>query len=204
MTERKERGRLIVFEGYDGVGKSTLVEQLTCRLRRMGLPCEHMAFPERQTGSLGQAIYDLHHKIIENDKVNPTSLQLLHIAAHIDAIEGRILPTLSTGTWIVLDRFWWSTLAYGAASGVPGHSLREMIRLEKFHWGPVSPDVLFLVEREIDTPDDDEKSKNQILREYRDLANREQCSTRVVTLYNNSTIEDAIDTVWKVIAPIAW
>lgn len=101
--ERRERGRLIVFEGADKVGKSTLVKKLTCRLGESGVPYEHLAFPGKQKGTLGKLVYDLHHDevpgLVHKD-VNPTSLQVLHIAAHIDAIERQILPALSDGTWI--------------------------------------------------------------------------------------------------------
>ena len=204
MTERQERGRLIVFEGADGVGKSTLVEQLTSRLREAGVPCEHLAFPGKQPGTLGHLVYNLHHddSRLALNNVDPTSLQVLHIAAHIDAIEGRILPALRAGTWIILDRFWWSTWVYGAAKEVPERSLKAMIRLERLHWGQTNPDVLFLVERESGKPEYGEEFQKQIVEGYRELANREQFSSRVVTLQNDSSVEDTLDSVWKVIAPI--
>ena len=205
MTEQPAQGKLIVFEGPDGVGKSTLAEQLTVRLREAGVPCEHLAFPGRQPGSLGSLVYDLHHDAhgLGLGEVNPTSLQLLHIAAHVDAIEGHILPALRTGAWIVLDRFWWSTWVYGAASGVSERSLETMIELERLHWGQVKPDVLFLVERESGTPGDGDVLQGQILEGYRELANREQLHSRVVTLHNCSSVEDALDAAWEAVTPIA-
>ena len=205
MTKPPTRGRLIVFEGPDRVGKSTLVEQLTSRLRKEGVTCEHSAFPGNQPGTLGHYVYDLHHKDSKLilDDVDPTSLQVLHIAAHIDAIEGRILPALRAGTWIVLDRFWWSTWVYGAAKNVPERSLKAMISLEKLHWGQTKPDVLFLVERESDTPEYGEEFQGQIVEGYRELANRERFGSRVVTLQNESPIEDALDAVWEEIAPFS-
>ena len=165
MTEQQARGRLIVLEGPDGVGKSTIAEQLTTRLHKAGVPCEHMSFPGRKPRSLGRFVYDLHHNAagLGLDEVNATSLQLLHIAAHVDAIEGRILPALRTGSWIILERFWWSTWVYGTALGVPERSLKAMIRLERIHWGQVKPDVLFLVERKRVTPIGGEGSQGQII-----------------------------------------
>ena len=96
MTERPAQGRLIVFEGLDGVGKSTLAQHLTSRLREVGIPCRFLAFPGRESGTLGRLVYDLHHDAprLGVSDVNSTSLQVLHIAAHIDAIEGEILPAL--------------------------------------------------------------------------------------------------------------
>ena len=205
MTERPAQGRLIVFEGLDGVGKSTLAEHLTSRLREVGIPCRFLAFPGRESGTLGRLVYDLHHDAprLGVSDVNSTSLQVLHIAAHIDAIEGEILPALLAGTWIVLDRFWWSTWAYGATFGVPESSLEAMIRLEQLHWGHVEPDALFLVERDGGTPNDSEGFREQVLGRYRELADQEQRDGRVVTLRNDSSIEDALGALWNAITPLA-
>ena len=198
MTEQRAQGILIVFEGPNGVGKSTLAGKLTDRLRKTGVPCKYVAFPGRQPGSLGRLVYDLHHDTpgFGLNEFSPTSLQMLHIAAHVDAIEGDILPALRAGTWVVLDRFWWSTWVYGAAFGVPKRSLEAMIELEQLHWGQIKPHVLFLVKRDGGTSDDRQGLKDQIFERYRELADREQFHSRVVPLDNDSSVEDALDAVW--------
>ena len=197
MTEQRAQGMLIVFEGPDGVGKSTLAGKLTDRLRETGVPCEHVAFPGKRPGSLGRLVYELHHDAPKFclDEFSPTSLQMLHIAAHVDAIEGEILPALRAGTWVVLDRFWWSTWVYGAALGVPKRSLEAMIELEQLHWGQFRPDVLFVVKRD-GTPDERQGLKEQMYWRYRELADRDQFQARVVPLNNDSSVEDALDAVW--------
>ena len=205
MTELPVQGRLIVLEGPDGVGKSTLAEHFTSRLHEAGVPCEYLAFPGRQLGSLGRLVYDLHHNApgYGLGEVNPTSLQVLHIAAHIEAIEVHILPALRRGIWVVLDRYWWSTWVYGADFGVSERSLEVMIELEKLHWGSVKPDLLILVERDDETEDDSEKLHAQILKGYRELASKEQQCLRVAILNNESTLEDALNEMWDLVDPIS-
>ena len=132
MTKRPAIGKLIVFEGNDGVGKTTLAQQLAARLRDSGVSCEYLSFPGKDLGSLGRLVYELHHdrsgQIVTD--INPTSLQVMHVAAHIEAIENSILPALKAGRWIVLDRFWWSTWVYGMALGIAERSLKAMLHLE--------------------------------------------------------------------------
>ena len=117
MSERASKGRLIVFEGPDGVGKSTLSLALADRLKAMGLPCQHLSFPGKDVGTVGRLVYDVHHDPVQYgiQEITAASLQALHIAAHLDAIERRILPDLNEGHWVILDRFWWSPGSMGVS-----------------------------------------------------------------------------------------
>ena len=58
----EQRGNLYVFEGPDGVGKSTLSKWFAKRLRGSGRRCHLMAFPGKEAGTLGKLIYAIHHK----------------------------------------------------------------------------------------------------------------------------------------------
>ncbi len=104
------RGNLFVFEGPDGVGKTTLAQALADHLGAENLPHKLLAFPGREAGSLGHHVYQIHHQpqTYQIERIHPASLQVLHLAAHIDAIEQHIRPVLETGRHIILDRFWWS------------------------------------------------------------------------------------------------
>jgi len=187
-----------VFEGPDGVGKTTLAQHLATRFSREGVNCEYLAFPGKQPGSLGHLVYELHHNArgLGVDDINPTSLQVLHIAAHLNAIEERILPALKAGRWIILDRFWWSTWVYGAALGVAEGSLRAMIRLERLHWRRVKPAVVFLVEREAAISEQNDEVGKAVVVGYRQLADQEQHRSPVRTIHNESSLEDALNEVW--------
>jgi hypothetical protein len=103
--------------------------------------------------------------------LHPASLQTLHIAAHIDAIERRIRPKLDKGIWIILDRFWWSTWAYGTVAGVPRQSLEAMVALELAHWGSIQPDAIILVRRQNPIDRDGPVGEHQrLLAAYLELA----------------------------------
>jgi hypothetical protein len=143
-------GKLLVFEGTDGVGKTTLVGAVHDAVLNLGVRCERFAFPGAEDGTVGRLVYELHHTPDAHGvaSITPASLQALHVAAHVDAIDTSILPALSSGAYVLLDRFWWSTWAYGLAAGVPAEALRSLIRFERFHWGAVRPTaILHLVRR---------------------------------------------------------
>ena len=142
-------GKLFVFEGPDGVGKSTLAQWFTTHLENCGNRCTLLSFPGKEVGTLGRHIYELHHDPgkFGIDKLSEASLQLLHVAAHIDVIENRIKPLLFGGSTVVLDRFWWSTFVYGLVGGVPRPVLDGMIAIERSVWHPVRPERLFVISR---------------------------------------------------------
>src|SRR5690554_2300912 len=86
------RGNLFVFEGVDQVGKSTIIKEVEMQLNDLGLSCSSYSFPGKTEGTLGALVYDLHHN---EDKylsgpLDPSSLQMLHVAAHIDTINNKI------------------------------------------------------------------------------------------------------------------
>ncbi len=144
----KMKGRLIVFEGPDGVGKTTLAHRLVEYLTSRGRKVIYASSPGCETRGLGRLVYDLHKDNEQFVSTDPTSLQMLHVAAHIDSLNRKILPSLKDGNVVVMDRFWWSTLAYGYAFGAKPQSLNLMMEIEKLHWNGRSPDILFYVDSE--------------------------------------------------------
>ena len=144
-----ETGRLVVFEGPDGVGKSDLAARFHTWLEENGFTADLLSFPGKEEGTLGKLVHELHSNPARFAVISltATSLQALHIAAHLDAIERRIIPSLKLGRTVVLDRFWWSTHVYGIASALDREVLGRMIETEKAAWGVTKPAVLFLIDR---------------------------------------------------------
>lgn len=179
------RGKLIVFEGPDAVGKSTLIRHLGKLLEQKQIPNEILSFPGDRPGTIGKLVYDLHHtpQKFGIEHVSPIGLQALHIAAHLDAINDKILPAIDSGTWVVLDRFWWSTWVYGRAAGIDPRVLDSLISPEKLQWGQVTPSVVFLIQRAEpfgDKPQDKEFATLSAL--YRTLAISEAVNHEIVTI----------------------
>lgn len=187
--------RLFVFEGPDGVGKSTVIGEVEKRLHRAGERCTRLAFPGKEPGTLGLHIYDVHHQPghFGVRSMSPLSLQLLHVAAHVDAIERRILPVLQQGGIVLLDRYWWSTWVYGMADGLPIAQLESMIAIEKLVWQGVIPTALFLLNRSSTTVN------SAIAMAYRELTEQECGKYPVAALANDAGIDVITDVITDVI-----
>lgn len=198
-----KRGKLFVLEGPDGVGKSTLAHMLVEYLNVRDMGCDLVAFPGRAVGTLGQHIYTLHHDParfgVQN--IHPTSLQVLHVAAHIDTLERCIRPALEEGRSVVLDRFWWSMLVYGKVYGANLQVLEIMLQAELAHWSKLVPDAVFLLKRSAslrshDTPD----TWSALSAAYDDLARLQGQQCPVHVIHNEQSIETTLAHMLKKIS----
>jgi thymidylate kinase len=140
----------VVFEGVDGVGKSTLAKRLEqyCRQGFPQVPISSGAFPGVEPGTLGEWVYRLHHAEITGlspVSIAPPALQLLHVAAHVDGIYSWIAPALRQGL-VILDRYWWSTYAYARVNLSPNDAW-ALVAAEQPFWQPLPPPIVFYVTR---------------------------------------------------------
>lgn len=193
-------GKLIVFEGADEVGKTTLVSMLAEHLRSKGTPCKIAGFPGNHLGTLGRHIYELHHDPtrFHVNRVNPTSLQVLHVAAHIDTIEQEIAPALKDNQVVILDRFWWSSWIYGVANQANKRSLKAAIRAEAIHWDRIKPWRLFLVTCNSPFEEQADIVKWKRIDElYKEFASHEKVNYPVTIVRNESTPEQAFSRIQK-------
>jgi len=188
------QGRLYVFEGADGVGKSELSRRFADALTSRGVRCEHLAFPGNAPGTLGHHVYRLHHDAAQFEvrSVTPTAVQLLHIAAHVDAIEAKILPLLRQGTAVVLDRYWWSTFVYGLAGGAPRPVVETMIQVEVAAWQRVLPTIAFLIRREAPLRSEPPELWTRWRDLYDELASAEIANHPVHVVDNERSLDDAL------------
>src|SRR2546430_2362975 len=78
-------GKLLILEGPDGSGKTTLAGAIVSALQLQGTDVRAEAFPGNAAGSLGQLVYRMHHD--GGFQLGPNALQALHVAAHVDTLE---------------------------------------------------------------------------------------------------------------------
>lgn len=125
MTARAGgRGRLITLEGGEGGGKSTQCKLLIPWLREQGIDALATREPGGSPGA--ERIREL---LVTGaaDRWAPLTETLLHYAARQDHIQRVIEPALVSGSWVVCDRFFDSTLAYqGYGHGVPLHLIETL------------------------------------------------------------------------------
>lgn len=193
------RGYLFAFEGPDGVGKTSIAGQVAERLNDEGTtPVGLLAFPGNEAGTLGHFVYRLHHDRASMGirGVAPAGLHLLHLAAHVDAIQSVILPRLRAGHIVLLDRFWWSLVVYGQQLGVERALIDSMIAVEKLCWHDVTPACLFLIRRPTALCEQKDSAIFESLANgYESLAVHEQSQYPVLTVNNAGTLQAAVDTV---------
>lgn len=106
---RMKKGSLVVIEGLDGTGKSTLADAVAEHVH--GLTVIHSP---SGGGAIGEAVYQITE---ENRTMLPFTRQFLHLAAHTEAYEHDIIPALGQGG-VLMDRNWCSAFAYGMAGGL--------------------------------------------------------------------------------------
>jgi thymidylate kinase len=144
--------KFVVFEGVDGSGKTTLARSLAkyYSIIAPSTPLYANAFPGFTPGTLGEWVYRLHHnKAIEAPSptsIAPPALQLLHVAAHIDAIIAHIAPTFREGGCVILDRYWWSTYSYSRMF-LPAEQVWPLVNAERIFLEPLPQPTIFYLSR---------------------------------------------------------
>ena len=110
------QGRFISFEGTEGVGKTTAIEQLCARLQALGI--DYLRTREPGGSPFAERLREI--LLDPNTAINDDTELLLMFAARCDHMQQVILPALQRGTWVICDRFTDSTVAYqgfGRADG---------------------------------------------------------------------------------------
>ncbi|HEY6238928.1 MAG TPA: dTMP kinase [Thermoplasmata archaeon] len=138
MTETKrtaphgQAGRLIVFEGLDGSGKSTQARLLVKWLASQG----YRVFSTEWNSS------DMVSEVIRRGKkknlLTPTTFSLLHAVDFADRFERQIAPPLRAGYIVVCDRYAYTAFVRDAARGCDPDWVRNL-----YSFAPLPDKVLY-------------------------------------------------------------
>ncbi|AMQ90711.1 dTMP kinase [Marinobacter sp. LQ44] len=140
------RGRFITFEGTEGVGKSTQLENAANTLKQLGI--DFIVTREPGGTPMAENIRELLLSPRE-EPVHETTELLLMFAARAQHLHNRILPALDKGQWVLCDRFTDATFAYqGGGRGVPAE---RIALLETLVQGDVRPDHVILLDAPVET-----------------------------------------------------
>lgn len=141
MVTAMARGKFVTVEGGEGVGKSTNIEFICELIRRRG----HDVVETREPGGTPLAERIREMLLEHGDEHLPDETELLlFFAARALHLHNLIRPALSSGTWVVCDRFTDATRAYqGSGRGL---DLSRIEWLAEWVHGDLNPDLTILLD----------------------------------------------------------
>ncbi|MFB3145038.1 MAG: dTMP kinase [Candidatus Methylomirabilales bacterium] len=137
MGKQLKKGVLIAFEGIDGAGKTTQAILVRNWLTDKGY--DVIVFKEPTKGSWGQKIREIvnygRHGISPRDELE------LFVNDRKENVEQNIRPALEARKLVLMDRYYFSTIAYQGARGIDPDDIRQIN--EKF---APTPDLVLLLD----------------------------------------------------------
>src|ERR1700691_1531554 len=133
-------GRLITIEGLDGAGKSTLASALAQAIEERGVRVELL----REPG--GVVLSERIRELVKDPalQIGARAEALLYAPAGAELVHERVGPLLEDGSWVLLDRFVDSSLAYQGAGRDLG--VEQVRAITLFASGGLAPDRTLLLE----------------------------------------------------------
>jgi dTMP kinase len=135
-----QRGKFITFEGLDGVGKSTQLENLAIYLRERGID----VITTREPG--GTALGEKLRAVLLSSRtsgLSPLAELALMFADRAQHIDEQVLPALNRGQWVLCDRFTDSSEAYQGGGRQLGSDV--VMQLHKALCRDLQPDLTILM-----------------------------------------------------------
>lgn len=133
-----KKGILVVLEGIDGAGKSTQAKALLRRMRALGMNAAYFREPSR--GIWGR---EIKRKAKRASSLTPEQELDLFLKDRRENVEVNLIPALKRKTIVVLDRYYFSTIAYQGAKGIDQSRIRRLNEA----FAP-RPDLVFILDVE--------------------------------------------------------
>ena len=133
------KGKLIVIEGNDGSGKSTCAKNLTEKLNSINIKTIYTFEPTHSHYGA-----KLREGMLSEDLDAEEEL-LLFVKDRKEHIEYMIKPALEEGYFIILDRYFYSSIDYQGSNGI---DINLIMNLHKDFI--IKPDIVFIFHLPID------------------------------------------------------
>lgn len=192
-------GVLVNLEGIDGCGKSTQSKLLLEKLEGEGEKVIILKEPTKRPH--GQKLWDVLHG--KRKATNEEILELF-VLDRIQHVEEKIQPALDDGTVILMDRYYYSSMAYQVAGGIDVEEIRE-----KHAFAP-KPDIVLIfdlpvsiaLERVKGHSDADEFEKEEHLEKVREAYLDLENDPLVRIVDATGTPEEIFGNVWRLVSEV--
>ena len=192
-------GVLVNLEGIDGCGKSTQSKLLLEKLEGEGEKVIILKEPTKRPH--GQKLWDMLHG--KRKATNEEILELF-VLDRKQHVEEKIEPALDSGGVVLMDRYYYSSMAYQVAGGIDVEEIRE-----KHEFAP-KPDVVLIfdlpvsvaLERVKGHSDADEFEKEEHLEKVREAYLDLENDPLVRIVDATGTPEEIFGNVWKLVSEV--
>ena len=183
----------IVLEGIDGTGKSTQAKRLASHFQSLGKTVTLSREPT--DGPWGTLL----RNSAQSGRLSPTEELEAFLNDRRQHVEELITPSLAAGNVVILDRYYFSTMAYQGARGFDPIQIRK----DNEAFAPI-PDLLLILDIDIDTALQRIGSRGDIANEFEQRNNLERCHEIFQSLKNepfakiidaNASIDDVTQNI---------
>ena len=190
---------LVNLEGIDGCGKSTQSELLKKKLEDIG--DEVIILKEPTKRPHGQKLWDM---LRGKRKATNEEILDLFVLDRTQHVEEKIQPALDDGTVVLMDRYYYSSMAYQVAGGIDVNVIRER------HAFAPKPDVVLIfdlpvtiaLERVRGHSEADEFEKEEHLEKVREAYLNLRSDPLVRIVDSARAPEEIFEEVWKLVSEV--
>ncbi len=170
---------LIAFEGIDGAGKTTIVNFLKDELKKRGYNV--VTFKEPTDSEWGRKI----RQAFKDRSLKPEDELELFLKDREWNVKRNILPSLKAGKIVIMDRYYYSTIAYQGARGIDIERIRKLN--EKFP----KPDLVIILDIKPETAIRRIRQRGDVPNRFEDLEYLKRVREIFLSLKNNIVVVNA-------------
>lgn len=154
----------IVIEGIDGTGKSTQAQRLAEYFRKNGR--EVVLSREPTDGPWGTIL----RQSAATGRLSPEEELETFLKDRRQHVEELITPSLAAGKIVILDRYYFSSMAYQSAAGADPQEIRR--KNEEF---APTPDLLLILDLDVDSAIQRIGGRGDTTNEFEKRSNLQHC-----------------------------